>query len=328
LASESHSTSRSRTALAGLASDWTCATCIPAAILVVLDGICLGDYVHLSGPTTTIGRQRGVDLHLPDPSVSRCHAVIERVHAGYFLRDLGSTNGCQVNARPTAQAGLSHGDNLRVGDVTLRFLSECSKEGCYHREVNARATLDALTGVFNRSTLLQRGEALLALAKLGATPFSALVLDVDRFKLANDRYGHAAGDCLLRGIVGQLRRGLRNDAVLGRLGGDEFVVLLPDAPGDVALAVAVRLGKLVKAMVLADYPDWQASLTIGVAHRAEVEGGLDELLRLADMRVLAGKRHGRGVVCIADQVPAVDVDVAPASAGASNAAALTAPAGR
>ena len=87
------------------------------------------------------------------------------------------------------------------------------------------ATHDALTGLPNRTLILDRTEQMLARARRHQTPVAALFIDIDNFKSINDTLGHGAGDELLRAIAERLDGVVRDTDTLGRLGGDEFVVI-------------------------------------------------------------------------------------------------------
>ena len=87
------------------------------------------------------------------------------------------------------------------------------------------ATHDALTGLPNRTLILDRTEQMLARARRHQTPVAALFIDIDNFKSINDTLGHDAGDELLRAIAQRLDGVVRDTDALGRLGGDEFVVI-------------------------------------------------------------------------------------------------------
>lgn len=170
------------------------------------------------------------------------------------------------------------------------------------RQANARlvelSTIDALTGVFNRRYLEDlinnRTPALVPNSSVGA-----LMVDVDNFKLFNDRGGHAAGDRCLQAIATALRETLRsNNDVLARYGGEEFAVILPDADLDEALAVADRLRLAVIALRMthpgfADGRFVTVSIGAATAHTmADVEDALDR----ADRQLYQAKQAGRNRV--------------------------------
>ena len=142
---------------------------------------------------------------------------------------------------------------------------------------------DPLTGCLNRRGFEERAVAEIDAATRRAGQGAVLVLDIDHFKPVNDRFGHAAGDELLRWVVSRIKDMVRSNDAIGRLGGDEFAVLFAEiAPGD-ALESAARI-----TAALAD----RAPCSIGLATFPMDGMELEELMRLADVRLYAS-RHGR-----------------------------------
>lgn len=153
---------------------------------------------------------------------------------------------------------------------------------------------DTLTGLPNRTWIDQQLTQRLA-QPADAPPFALLVIDLDRFKLINDTYGHSAGDRLLLEIARRLRDLLPATATTARLGGDEFVVMLDPFTGEAQLdALCLQiLSRLADAIALPGTTLWLGA-SIGVA--LAVEPGLDrlELMRQADIALYAAKGQGRG----------------------------------
>jgi diguanylate cyclase (GGDEF)-like protein len=157
------------------------------------------------------------------------------------------------------------------------------------------ATIDALTGLLRREALIDEAERALVRAKASNEIVSILMIDVDRFKLVNDEYGHAAGDAVLM-TVSQLCRDLRrgND-VMGRFGGDELVALLPGVDQEGALTVARRLIETVASRPTMIHG---AALPVTLSIGAADSGGDEPLIALmarADDALYRAKAAGRGV---------------------------------
>src|SRR5580704_19320772 len=111
-------------------------------------------------------------------------------------------------------------------------------------EVYKLAALDQLTGLYNRrSGELRLGEEISRAARHGR-PLTLLLLDVDGLKLINDKFGHAAGDLLLKGFSERLQRAIRGSDLAARLGGDEFMVLLPECKVEEVKHVLARVDGL------------------------------------------------------------------------------------
>jgi diguanylate cyclase (GGDEF)-like protein len=188
-------------------------------------------------------------------------------------------------------------------DVTLVRMCESFEEERRkaHEELSRRqeelaflATHDPLTGLPNRTLILDRIEQMLVRGRRSQTPVAALFIDLDNFKSINDTLGHGAGDRLLKAVAARLRGAIRDIDALGRLGGDEFVVI---AEG-VSLAAGPEL--IAERLLEALAPPFQlddssarlavtASIGIAVGDRASAE----EFLRDADIAMYRAKWDGR-----------------------------------
>ena len=157
-----------------------------------------------------------------------------------------------------------------------------------------RASHDALTGCFARSS----GEELLGIqfhiATRSGARLSAVFLDIDDFKLINDTFGHEAGDRVLNKITGMLRANLRSCDVLLRWGGEEFVIVLPDTGGDTAALVLARL----REQGLGLRPDGTpVTASFGIAERTvDQVKDWQHLIDIADQRMYLAKRAGKNRV--------------------------------
>ena len=171
------------------------------------------------------------------------------------------------------------------------------------RELWMLATVDTLTGLRSRRAFIQ--EARIELDTPGARPV-LLLLDVDRFKSINDRFGHAAGDGVLVRFAALLRDAVPERAVIGRYGGEEFCLLLPDATPARGLACARRICDTVRATPFGlAAPDPTVTVSIGLA--ASPDGTtLEELLLAADRRLYAAKASGRDRVVWGDRPPGAE----------------------
>jgi len=169
-------------------------------------------------------------------------------------------------------------------DVT----SEKVSEECIQR----LATYDALTGLLNRTMLPQRLEQRLALARATSLPLSAFFIDLDRFKQINDRFGHAAGDAVLRETAERLRANTRGDDIVARLGGDEFLIITSAVtPHDVE-ALTTRLLAALAEPIVFEARELRVSGSIGVCRFPDDGGESGLLLQRADQAMYASKAAG------------------------------------
>lgn len=164
------------------------------------------------------------------------------------------------------------------------------------------AARDELTGLGNRRLLMERGTELVKLAQRHSRPLAALMLDLDHFKVVNDRYGHAAGDDVLRFLAAAVTLQLRASDLAGRSGGEEFVLLLPETSLAQAAATAERLREsLARTPVPTDeaHAPIPVTVSIGVAALRAQDETLDALLVRADAAMYEAKRAGRNCVRVA-----------------------------
>ncbi len=159
-------------------------------------------------------------------------------------------------------------------------------------EFELLATRDALTGALTRRALLQAGGEEFDRWRRYGQPLSLLLLDIDHFKLVNDRHGHQAGDRVLAGAVAVMREQLRVTDRLGRYGGEEFVILLPSTDAEAAHASAERVRvALATHAPEPGIPPCTASLGVAWAQSGDVS--LDALLARADEALYRAKANGR-----------------------------------
>jgi diguanylate cyclase (GGDEF)-like protein len=161
------------------------------------------------------------------------------------------------------------------------------------------AGTDPVAGCMNHRAMHRRLDEEIVRAARTGSPLSCLLVDLDNFKLVNDRHGHQAGDATLRGVVHALVGEFRAFDRVARYGGDEFVVILPNADLDAATAAATRALERLREL-----PSLQGesgvSASIGVA-QWQPPMTADELLAACDVALLRSKRQGKGRVTSASQ---------------------------
>lgn len=179
------------------------------------------------------------------------------------------------------------------------------------------STVDALTGLYNRSFFFTALEREIARGDRSGRAFCLVMLDLDDLKSVNDRYGHVAGDQVLRNVADIVRGGVRKIDVAARYGGDEFVALLPetDPTGGWVLAEKIRLTVSEQGMPGVDPAP---TVSVGVVSYPADGRSADALLVSADRAMYASKRGGKNRVARATAEPMV---VSIEGQGAARAAA-------
>jgi diguanylate cyclase (GGDEF)-like protein len=268
--------------------------------LVVFFGPELGKRFYLDGPEQIIGRSESVSIQVDEGSVSRRHALLSVGDQGTRLRDLGSTNGTFVNDVRVEECALCDGDMLRVGKMVFKYFSGTGIEVEHHEALYRLSTTDALTGTFNRSHFLKVLDREWTRAVRSGHLLSLAMFDIDRFKTINDRFGHLAGDQVLRELPSMVAGSIRQGHILARYGGDEFALILPetDRRGARRLCETVRATVASRPVLFAEI-ELQVTISLGIRTTARHEGVGDcnTLIAEADARLYQAKRKGRNRVC-------------------------------
>ena len=172
------------------------------------------------------------------------------------------------------------------------------------------ATVDPLTSLPNRLQLTLDLERQVALSGRSKQPFSAIVFDLDHFKLVNDTYGHATGDEVLRAVARRLMVRTRRGDLFGRWGGEEFLVVAPntDVGGAGALAEDLRTALADRPI---DLPGCAVRTTASFGAAEWRGGSWEQLLEAADRALFQAKDSGRNTVRLADTAPAAVPVVTP-----------------
>jgi len=187
---------------------------------------------------------------------------------------------------------------LAVSETVARLRAVIERE----REL---ARTDPLTGVANARAFSERAAAEIARARRYQHPFTVVFLDLDAFKLVNDRLGHAAGDAVLRSVARALVGVLRASDSVARLGGDEFVILFPET-GSAPARLAVEKLRDSLATVVPGH-GWRMTASIGVATYLVPPDSVDALIGVADRLMYSAKQSGRDAVAheTQNEAPAV-----------------------
>jgi diguanylate cyclase (GGDEF)-like protein len=200
---------------------------------------------------------------------------------------------------------LRLGEALREDDVKILELLAAAaavalQNAHLYQETQRLATTDALTGLSNYRHFHELLSLEVERARRMEYPVGLIIMDIDHFKLVNDRHGHPVGDQALRSVAGQFRKRLRRTDVVGRIGGEEFAAILP---GDGLNEVAIVAEKL--RLAIEELPPLrggmtatptQVTLSIGGTSLAPDVVDCDYLMSCADQALYKAKRNGRNQV--------------------------------
>jgi diguanylate cyclase (GGDEF)-like protein len=170
----------------------------------------------------------------------------------------------------------------------------------YRQQLQRLASQDSLTGLPNRRRTVELAMAALQEANEANRPLTIAVIDMDHFKVVNDRCGHATGDFVLTEFARAGREALRDPDILGRWGGEEFLLVMPDTPLELAAASLDRLRTLVYGIKLpATASGLRVSFSAGLASTEIAVLSLDELIARADEALYMAKNEGRDQIRLA-----------------------------
>lgn len=244
----------------------------------------------------------------------RAHAEYDSatdVRCNHILPDATGASLClpliaQGEALGVLYLNLPDGEVLSddIADLTLTLSEQISMALANLRlqeMLRMQSILDPLSGVFNRRYMESTLERELLRAKRGGRPLAITMIDVDHFKQFNDRFGHDAGDALLRAFGGLLKSIIRGDDVACRYGGEEFVLIMPGAPESIASERAAQLRAALAGLEIQHHGHALGPVTIscGIAVFPGHGASAENLLEAADAALYEAKRAGRDRVLVA-----------------------------
>ncbi|MEO8036064.1 MAG: diguanylate cyclase [Acidobacteriota bacterium] len=250
---------------------------------------------------------RDIDLLILDLSMPGMDGfeTMQKIHAEQHLPGLYTILLTAHSETPTKLRALEGGfddyitKNAPESEIVAKLRSAARRLEMERRlqlqnaELQSLALTDELTGIANRRALFREGEHLLASDR----KLSAVLFDLDDFKLINDNYGHVAGDRILADVAAAFQEHTRYGDIIARYGGDEFVMLLPDTAADETVVIAERLMEKIRRL------QWtmnggvvRVGATFGVAERSPDCNTLPELLICCDRGMYKLKKQDRPAI--------------------------------
>lgn len=277
----------------------------PPALVVLLgpQGY-VGKQFPLTQTEYVVGRSIDCSIQLDDKSVSRNHARLIVMGSEVTIIDLGSANKTVVNGNVLQSMNpfrLKNNDQIKAGNVILKFLEKGNIEAFTNRELNEKAAKDALTGAHTKGALLDRAPELIKRSDVLTEELSLIVLDIDHFKKINDQYGHPAGDFVLRTLSDVImNKMVRAHDFFARYGGEEFVILLSGTSLKAASEVAERIRATIEGTeFLFENRLIPVTVSLGVAVRQSEENEWEDFFKRGDMALYRSKQNGRNQVTLA-----------------------------
>lgn len=165
-----------------------------------------------------------------------------------------------------------------------------------HQDLLEQATRDALTGLWNRKTILEILQNELMRAARNQEPVGVVMADIDHFKRINDTLGHPVGDAVLRDVSSVLRASLRPLDAVGRYGGEEFLIVLPGCDEESTRDAAERIRQIVVSGLAPQSGINPVTMSLGIASSGSRVASAENLIKTADDALYLAKKNGRNRV--------------------------------
>jgi diguanylate cyclase (GGDEF)-like protein len=235
----------------------------------------------------------------PDLTTLRVVQIDVPTRSGSPLATIYAAFDALAKSQTEDSEGLSMGAGLAALAIGTRRL---------YSELVHRSEFDLLTDIQNRFSLEKHLDSLIDEARRTAGIFGLIYIDLDKFKLVNDLYGHQVGDIYLQEAAVRMKRQLRPGDMLARLGGDEFAVLVPvvQQRPDVE-EIALRLERCFDEPFAVDGYRLYGSASVGVALYPEDATTRDSMLRVADAAMYVAKKTTKNPTTIQENEPAADL---------------------
>lgn len=263
--------------------------------LIELAGLCADVYVD-EAPGAAIKKVRELCAARFKATEADSNILIEDI--GRRTKEVATLFEIQIGKTDNLEAILKRANETLV-EISLQTQQRATQLQEQNRSLAHQVTTDGLTGLYCRAhfdkVLAEQVAAHLASAK----PLTLLMMDIDHFKAVNDRYGHPAGDQVLRTVASLIRTAARTGDLAARYGGEEMVLVLPDTTRAIGAAIADAIRRAVaRHNATSGQAPVQVTISIGVAC-LEPGGPLrlaEHLLKAADVAVYAAKKSGRNCV--------------------------------
>lgn len=201
----------------------------------------------------------------------------------------------------SSSPNLFNPSDLHLLDSFAATATAALKNATLYQEVERLATIDAVTGQYNRHKLIELSELEIQRFHRLKIPLAAIMFDMDDFKHINDTFGHTTGDQVLQAVAQRCRASIRGIDILGRYGGDEFAILLPYANLEEAEDIARRIRQAIIAdpLHIQDL-DIPVTISLGVTQAIPKTRNYSDLLERADAALYRSKQNGKNCISVVE----------------------------
>lgn len=236
-------------------------------------------------PANEAAARRNLMAHLETHVAPALADEAARTTLQTFIEAVRSRKECAVHIEYADHTAVAYLGRPAAGGHYLTIFKDITPLHRETKRLERSARSDPLTQLLNRAGLEERLETAMAQQQ----PFAILALDLDKFKRANDTYGHAAGDAVLKTVAKRITEFVRDCDSVARVGGDEFVVVLRDR-SDTAEMIAARLEAAISTPVQFEGVEITVGVSIGIARSDGGGQTADDLTRAADQALYRVKR--------------------------------------
>ena len=283
---------------------------VPLAYSKLFDGM---DYpaLVLSDSMIVIKTNKAAAELFPQVKDGRCYVPFRSLFASE--RDLSSRlvekgeSLVEVGADPAKRFFSAKLTRLNLQESIVRkdygyllVLSDVTSHVNLARDLKVEASVDPLTGLFNRRSFYESAQSLMEHSAVEGDTVSLIMIDIDHYKKVNDTYGHQAGDCVLKDVSHIISGQMREKDIVVRYGGEEFVILLPGTAHEAAMSAAKRVCAAVRQHdFIADDRLIHLTISAGIVTVQKVASAssIDQLIYLADSALYEAKSKGRDRIC-------------------------------
>jgi diguanylate cyclase (GGDEF)-like protein len=267
--------------------------------LIIFIGKDSGKRHKLKPGIIAIGRSPQADITIDDERISRIHCEIKWSDGTITIEDKESRNGTYVDSHKVNHTNLTPGVPLQLGHSVMKIEYKNEAELQYEQSIMHSASIDALTGTYNRQHFTSLALKEIAYARRHQLPACIIMIDIDNFKRVNDTYGHGVGDFVLAKIANVIKGEKRAEDLFSRYGGDEFLIFpRGEVEKESIFSECERIRKAIEKLEFR-HTDECVRLTISIGFhldmpdKGDVNSILHDLIDKADHALYFAKENGK-----------------------------------